>query len=210
MMDPREYYLQQSAITDPGEHAPLLDDLPSDIGGLCSMVRGLVVHHLRGERPSAISVSEERRQELDTCFVSDMLERIVELDHRPLTEPRPAERRLAGCCRDFAVLLCATGRHKGIPACVRFGFTACRKDGFVYHQVVTQCWDASERRWVLVDPEVVDGELAGLLEIYEAHPGLRAPDLDHGGGPKRSLPELSPGLLGRSRSARLVFQPRLP
>lgn len=52
--------------------------------------------------------------------------------------------------------------------------------------------------------------MAGLLEIYEAHPGLRAPDLDHGGGPKRSLPELSPGLLGRSRSATLVFQPRLP
>ena len=174
------------------------------------MVRGLVVHHLRGERPFGISVSEERRQELATCFVSDMLERIAELDHRPLTEPRPAKRRLAGCCRDFAVLLCATGRHKGIPACVRFGFTACRKDGFVYHQVVTQCWDASERRWVLVDPEAVDGELAGLLEIYEAHHGLRAPDPDHGSGPKRSLPELSPGLLGRSRSARLVFQPRLP
>ena len=110
------------------------------------MVRGLVVHHLRGERPSGIPVSEERRLELDTCFVSDMLGRIVELDHRPLTEPGPAERRLVGCCRDFAVLLCATARHKGIPARVRFGFTACPNDGIKYVHVVTECWDAAERR----------------------------------------------------------------
>ncbi|MDH4207465.1 MAG: transglutaminase-like domain-containing protein [Anaerolineae bacterium] len=311
-MDPREYYLQHSTITDPGEHAPLLDDLAGDIGGLCSTVRGLVLHHLRGERAFGVSVPEDRRQELNTCFVSDMLERIVELDDRPLKEPRPPERRLVGCCRDFAVLLCATARHKGIPARVRFGFTAYRKDEFNYDHVVTECWDAAERRWLTVDPELgdgdlaatlttvdssrtlavefipahvawqrcsqgaadpsafgrapgdrleptaairhsllhdlaalnraelllwsawglaesgqaeeeeglldqvaelageVDGELAGLLEIYEAHPSLRAPDLDQGSGPKQSLPESSPGLLGRSRSARQVRQPRLP
>ncbi len=305
-MDPREYYLQHSEITDPSERGSLLDDLPSDLSDLCSLVRGLVVHHLRGERAFGISTSEDRREELDTCFVSDMLERIVELDDRPLMEPRPPERRLVGCCRDFAVLLCAAARHKGIPARVRFGFTSQPHDGFKYDHVVTECWDAAEQRWVPVDPELgdedlgtalmtagsaetlggefipaplawrmcrqggadphefgrapgdraeagaairhsllhdlaalnrtelllwstwglaesgrgegevdlldqvaglaeaVDDKLAGLLALYEAHPGLRAPDLDHGGAHRKSLPESPPDLLGRLRSSRVV------
>lgn len=92
-----------------------------------------------------------------------MLERIVELDDRPLTEPRLPERRLLGCCRDFAVLLCAMARHKGTPARVRFGFAACRKDGFKYDHVVTERWDAVERCWTLLDPELGDEDLAAAL-----------------------------------------------
>jgi hypothetical protein len=150
-VDSREYYVQQSAITDPGEHAALFDDLAVDIQGLCSTVRGLVVHHLRGP---AVTVPEGRHRELDTCYVLRMLDRIVELDDRPLQESRPPEDRLVGCCRDFAVLFCSMARHKGIPARVRYGFSTCPEDGFNYLHVVTECWHAMERRWVLVDPEL--------------------------------------------------------
>jgi len=45
---------RQSAITDPGRHATLLDGLPRDVPALCRVVRGLVLHpataHLYGVR----------------------------------------------------------------------------------------------------------------------------------------------------------------
>jgi hypothetical protein len=160
MMDCREYYVQQSAITDPHDHAAILDDLPVDVQGLCSTVKGLVVHHLRGPVAFGGTIPEPRLGELDTCHVSRMLDRIVELDDRPLQEPRRPGRRLVGCCRDFAVLFCALARHKGIPARVRFGFSRGLHDGFNYLHVVTECWDATDGRWVLIDPEL--GE-KGLL-----------------------------------------------
>jgi len=49
------------------------------------------------------------------CRVSKMLACLVELDDRLLTEARPPEKRLIGCCHDFASLFCAMARHQGIP-----------------------------------------------------------------------------------------------
>jgi hypothetical protein len=151
-LDPQGYYLDQSAITDPGEYAALLDDLPSDVGGLCRVVQGLIIHHLDGARLLGYTVPQERLQELDTCSVAEMLERICDLDDGPLTEERPPERRLAGCCRDFATLLCSLVRHQGIPARVRSGFARYFDPGFNYDHMLVECWDASQKRWLLVDP----------------------------------------------------------
>ncbi|HEM62465.1 MAG TPA: transglutaminase domain-containing protein, partial [Chloroflexi bacterium] len=156
MIDSREYYVQQSAITDPGEHASLLSQLPDDIEGLCSTVRGLVIHHLRGPKVFGWSIPQARLGELNTCYVSRMLDRMVELDDRPLKKARPPERRLVGCCRDFAVLFCALARHKGIPARTRFGFLGSARDGFNYLHVVTEYWDFAQRRWIVIDPEMYE------------------------------------------------------
>ena len=172
-MDSREYYVQQSAITDPGRHAVLFDDLPVDIQGLCSTVRGLVVHHLRGLAALGFAIPEDRYRELDTRHVSKMLDRIVELDVRPLQEPRPPERRVVGCCRDFAVLFCGMARHKGIPARVRYGFSTCPPDGFNYLHVVAECWHAMDRRWVLIDPELADWGLQAQESVADSSGGLK-------------------------------------
>ena len=120
-MDPHGYYLEQSSITDPGAYWSLLDDLASDVEGLCRAAQGLIIHHLDGGRLFGYAVPQDRRLELDTCSVVEMLQRICDLDGGPLTQERPPERRLAGYCRDFATLFCSMARHKGIPARVRSG-----------------------------------------------------------------------------------------
>ena len=98
------FYARQSRLTDPGPHAPLLDGLPQDLPSLCRVVRGLILHpgtaHLYGVR-----VPPARLGEQDTRRVDAILERILELDDAPLATPRAPERRFAGCCRDFSVLL---------------------------------------------------------------------------------------------------------
>jgi hypothetical protein len=153
-LGPQDYYLAQSSITHPGDCAALLDDLPSDVKGLCRVVQGLVIHHLGGARLCGYGVPQERLGELDTCSVVEMLRRICDLDDGPLTQERPPERRLVGCCRDFAALFCSMARHKGIPARVRSGYARYFQAGFNFDHMLVECWDASQKRWVLVDPEI--------------------------------------------------------
>jgi len=155
-MNPSEYYAQQSPITDPGKHTHLFDELPRDIAGLCRVVQGLIIHYMDGEKLFDYVIPKERLPEVDTCYVEKMLARILELDHRPLTEARPPERRLVGCCRDFATLFCSMARHHGIPTRNRAGFGAYfRADFNVDHEIV-EYWDVQENLWRLVDPELSD------------------------------------------------------
>ena len=87
--------------------------------------------------------------------VEAMLEALLALDARPLTEARPANRRLIGNCRDFALFLTAILRHQGVPARVRSGvaryfFT----NGHLEDHFITEWWNATEGRWQYTDPQI--------------------------------------------------------
>lgn len=97
----------------------------------------------------------ERKHEAETRFVETILSRIQELEKSPLTIPRLPEKKFAGTCRDFALLLCAMLRHHQIPARVRCGFESYFLPGKeMYDHWVCEYWNAQENRWVLVDCEV--------------------------------------------------------
>jgi hypothetical protein len=154
-MDFSIYYATQSSFTDPGANAGLFVGLPSTIDGLCRVVQGLYIHYMEGER-CGYTIPQERLSEVNTRYIDKMLTRIIELDDRPLTESRPPEKRLVGCCRDAATLFCAMARHQGIPSRARVGFAAyfTRTDpDFVSHEIA-EVWDSRERRWRLVDAEL--------------------------------------------------------
>lgn len=169
IMDPQAYYAGQSRITDPGEYGGLYDDVPEDIPGLCRIVQGLIIHYLDGESLFGYAVPEERWWEIDTCSVDKMLARIYELDERPLTESRPPERRLAGCCRDFATLFCSMARHQGVPARMRVGFGSYFDPGFNYDHWIAECWDSGEGQWRLVDPEMSDVHSEAYKISFQTH-----------------------------------------
>jgi hypothetical protein len=147
-MDPLTYYAQQSPFTDPGRRVNILDDLPRDVSGLCQVVQGLVVHYRLGHLFD-LEIPEERLPEIDTRYAESMLERIAELENRSLTEERPPEKRLVGCCRDFTVLFVAMARHLGIPARARVGFADYFVPDYNVDHEVAEVWDAGERRWRL-------------------------------------------------------------
>lgn len=152
-MDPLTYYTEQSPFTDPGEHSTLLDNLPHDLAGLCQVVRGLIIHYRLGHL-FGYEIPDERLPEIDTRYAEKMLARIVEMDDRPLSEERPPERRLVGCCRDFTVLFLAMARRQGVPARARVGFADYFVPGFNVDHEVAEVWDEDEQRWRLVDPEL--------------------------------------------------------
>ncbi len=152
-MDLASYYARQSPITNPGDYTELYEDLPNDVAGLCKVVQGLIIHY-RGAELFHYTIPDERLPEIDTRYVPKMLARIRELDNRSLTEERPPEKRLVGCCRDFATLFCSMARYRGIPTRTRIGFAAYFNPGFNHDHEIVECWDAGAQRWQLVDPEL--------------------------------------------------------
>jgi hypothetical protein len=162
-MEITTYYTQQSELTTPNEYVHLFANLPGEIPELCRVVQGLVLHYFNE------AASEDRADEKNLRYVEKMLARLVELADSPLTEARPPQKRMIGCCRDFATLFCAMARHKGIPTRVRVGFAAYFNPDFHHDHVVAECWDAIAQRWHLVDPVLEDRHIKKYRTQFDQH-----------------------------------------
>ncbi len=162
MTDPTDY-LSHSPLTDPGPYARLLDDLPPDLPGLVRAVQGLLLHRLEVQLYN-VQLSPVQNKELYLRTVRQMLGRIQEIDPAPLSTARRPQHRLIGCCRDFAVLLVAFLRHKGVPARMRVGFAAYFDPSGQYRadHWISEYWNAEHQRWVLVDPQIDEVQRASF------------------------------------------------
>lgn len=147
------YYLANSPMSDPREHAALLDTLPDDVPGIVRAVQGLMTH-IFWSRAYGKELSEARQAEVSLRTVHSKLSRMLELNPAPLDCARPYEQKLVGNCRDFSLLTSAILRSKGIPARSRCGFgTYFLPDHFEDHWVVER-WDAGQGRWVMLDAQL--------------------------------------------------------
>ncbi len=147
------FYATPGIMTEPGDLAASLDGLPRDVSHLCEVVQGLFTH-IHWAEAMGVSLSDERKQEVNIRPVARKLARILELDDRPLIEPRPPEKRLVGNCRDFSVLLTAILQHQGAPARARVGFGAYFTPGHYEDHWVCERWNSEEQRWMLVDSQL--------------------------------------------------------
>ena len=148
-MSPQDFYLKQSHITDPEDYADLFDAVPDDIESICKATRNVLNHYMGDPRHKP---PQTRWSELDTRYVSKMLEGIIQLDDRPLMEERSSDNRFVGCCRDFTALSVAMMRHKGIPARSRYGTATYFEPGYYWDHVITEYWNGE--RWIGVDTQL--------------------------------------------------------
>jgi hypothetical protein len=151
--DSLTYYAEPGPMTAPGPYASLLDALPGELPALVKSLQGVMLHRFWAES-YGVSLTDERKAEVNLRRVDRQLARIVELDDRPLTEARSHQRKLVGNCRDFAVLLAAVLRHRGVPARARCGFGTYFTPGRYEDHWVCEVWDAAQSRWVLVDAQL--------------------------------------------------------
>lgn len=150
---PQTYYTQPGLMTTPGDFAPCLDGLPTDIPTLVKVVQGLQVHIFWAER-YGLQLDDTRKAEVQLRTLPQKINRLFELDNRPLAVARPLERRLAGNCRDFTLLLVALLQHQGVPARARAGFGAYFMPNHYEDHWVAEYWNATQNRWVLVDAQL--------------------------------------------------------
>lgn len=142
-----ERFAAHSAYSDPGRHAALLRE-PDGIDAMCTAARNLVFHY-RGE---ASLLRDDRRDEVNTRWVSAILELDQERNPGPVSQPRPPGERVAGCCRDHSLLTVAMLREQGVPARNRVGFAGYFAEDFHHDHVVAEWWNGT--RWQRADPEL--------------------------------------------------------
>jgi Transglutaminase-like superfamily len=151
-MENIERWTRHSPMSDIGRYGAAVAELPSGVSALNSIVQGVIIH---GDWLSAYGVDECRfeRVSRETLPVVDRLAFILERDARPLTIRRPPALRTVGTCRDFALMLCAFLRSKGIAARVRCGFADYLSDGWEDHWVC-EYWDRETQGWHLSDAQL--------------------------------------------------------
>ena len=147
------YFTGQGPISDPGAYASLYENLPTSIADLVKLVQGITIHVFWTER-YGFKAPQERMGELQLRTMERRLARTLELDPRPLTEPRPIEKKLLGNCRDHSLLLASLLRHQGVPARARCGFGAYFMPDHFEDHWVTEYWNQEQSRWVMVDAQL--------------------------------------------------------
>lgn len=154
-LEEQEFYTHQGVMSEAGRYANLLQDLPAELPDLVQVVQGLLVHIFWAER-DGLKLSDERLAEVQIRPVEKKIARILEMDGRPLGEPRPLEKRLVGNCRDFTLLLCSLLKQRGVPARARCGFGAYFMPDHYEDHWVCEYWNAEQDRWIMVDSQLDD------------------------------------------------------
>lgn len=146
-------------LTDLSLHTDHLGDLPPDIPGLVGFVQGLLLH--RAWAPAyGVTPTPERERERDEGLrgAAAMLDRVLALDPRPLSQARAPAARMTANCRHFAALLTALLRHQGVPARSRCGFASYFEAGRYVDHWVCEYWHEEQRRWQLVDAQIDEAQ----------------------------------------------------
>ena len=147
------YFSQHGPMSDPGAQSPLFENLPTSLPDLVKLVQGVTIHVFWTER-YGFKAPPERMDELQLRSIEKRLARTLELDPRPLTKPRPIEKKLLGNCRDFSLLLVSILRQQGVPARLRCGFGAYFLPNHFEDHWVVEYWNQEQDRWVLVDAQL--------------------------------------------------------
>ncbi len=151
------------------DQTELVRGLALDPRGLCRVAQGLLVAPFDA---AGAGLSEQRMTERNTRPASALLQRALELDGAtPLDQPRPAERRVVGTCRHYAVLATAFLRATNVPARARCGFATYFVPPKKVDHWIVEYWSDGDRRWIRIDPEYVDRATPGDARPDDLRPG---------------------------------------
>lgn len=102
-------------------------------------------------------LTPDRIAEMNLRPAGALIDRLLDLDPRPLSIGRVAGSRVVGTCRHFAVLACALLRQRAVSARVRCGFATYFRPGLALDHWIVEY--AAGGGWRRVDPEVLGGDV---------------------------------------------------
>lgn len=147
-----EYYNKPGEITNIDKYKTFIKWLAADPSAIYQVVQGLIVHDSWiGDYGESYNKTHEYSQK--TVYMEDLLDKALEIDSSNLAIPRHPRDRVIACCREFATLMCAFLRAKGIPARSRCGFALYFGwDGKFEDHWICEYWNGD--RWVMSDPQL--------------------------------------------------------
>lgn len=169
MSDELAFYASFGPLTH--IEAPELVGLRTHELDIMRVVQGVTLHQnwarLYGLDPEKLPGNRHGLANLRPA--ADLLDRVLELDDRPLTVARPPERRLATYCRHLSVLTTAFLRAARLPARSRCGFCPGSGDyaGRWIDHWWAERWHPQERRWVRIDTAIDSTVRAALQPDFD-------------------------------------------
>ncbi len=148
------YYATPGRLTNSGDYEGLLKSLPASVGELVEVVHHLGIYDVVAEEFYNVVLSEDRKADIHLRSGNMMLERILAIDDRPLSEARPPDERIACRCHAFTRLIVMLLRSKGIPARARCGFATYFNPERYEDHWVCEYWNDEKQRWVLLDAQL--------------------------------------------------------
>lgn len=161
-MRAQDFYLVNDPINGAGNQLSALRNLPRDIPSLCKIVQGVLIHRDIAPWLYELKLSGEKRDLANIRPVARMIEEIEGRNPKPLHQGRVPAERMPCVCWHFATFIAAILREQGVPARARCGFGAYFNPGRFEDHWVAEFWNASERRWVLVDAQLDDVQRAAF------------------------------------------------
>lgn len=160
------FYKKTSLYTDLGLYKKFCKNLTDDINELCILQRKQIIHPNAFDNPNIRKSVDEiygdmtkvpitRLDYEDDLFPTaiSMISELLRKDTNYSIE-RKAENKIHVTCRGQAILLASILKAKGYSARVRSGFAPYIKyDGVAYDHWITEYYDESKKRWVLVDAD---------------------------------------------------------
>lgn len=155
-----ERWRSHNPMSDPGTGILGFDGLPPDVGALCRIVQGVLIH---SDWIAAYGASEAgfRTVSRETLPLAVRLRQIAEADSRALALERAIDKRAVGTCRDYALMLCGMLRQQVVPARVRCGFASYFRKDWEDHWI---CEYWQDGRWKKADAQL-DKVIAPRLDI---------------------------------------------
>jgi hypothetical protein len=165
-----DFYATPGPLTElAADQTELIRRLALDPRGLCRVAQGLLISP---SDATGAGLSEPRMAERNTRPANALLQRVLELDgDTPLDHPRPAERRVVGTCRHFAVMATAFLRACRIPARARCGFATYFVPQKKVDHWVVEHWSSEDPRWIRIDPEYLDRATPHSARPDDLRPG---------------------------------------
>ncbi|GGY81863.1 transglutaminase domain-containing protein [Pseudoduganella plicata] len=171
------FYLRQSANTDPGPYAGLLDSAGNDVERVFAAARNVVEHHagLNSER-----IGRERLAELDIYTVRELLAHVAGHGVGNLRAPIPLAHKVVGNCLNISKLACAMLRQRGVPARLRYAYCSYFYPDFAHEQTLVEYWDTGLGRWLRGDASMNRPVLEALgnpvqIDLRDVAPDLSLP-----------------------------------
>jgi hypothetical protein len=152
MQEVLDYYRQPGLITGLDKYRDFTSWLTSDPEAIYQVAQGLLIHDMWIDK-YGITYNTANEYPQKTAYMQDLLDKALELDASNLAVVRAPEKRVIACCREFATLMCALLRAKGIPARSRSGFAFYFGwNGDYADHWICEYWDGGS--WIMADPQL--------------------------------------------------------
>jgi hypothetical protein len=115
-------YVSISRYTDPKSFAPLLDDLPDDVGGILHVVKRQVIHP---DLQVRANIPERERKQIPKIWpprLTDILKALQDAAPHNLRDARRPGQRVVGACILRSYFVASLLRYRLVPARVRAGY----------------------------------------------------------------------------------------